>query len=91
MSDRSELPIGSARAHFNAPLPPVRARSSSSRTSRLVDKRVMAQLGRLQMSTPKSGLDIGRIRHIPACLKARIAAALRLVVRYLLLKLCLLG
>ncbi|CBN77023.1 hypothetical protein Esi_0026_0048 [Ectocarpus siliculosus] len=33
-----------------------------------------------ELSTPKGGLDIARFRHVPACLKTRIAAALRLEV-----------
>lgn len=61
--------------------PPVRARVMRSlavpperRTRR--DVRNIVE----ELSTPRSGLDIARLRHVPACLKTRIAAVLRLEV-----------
>ncbi|CAM9216898.1 unnamed protein product [Ectocarpus sp. 13 AM-2016] len=62
-----EHPV-SARAMRSLAMPPER------RTRRDV-KNIVNEL-----STPKGGLDIARFRHVPACLKTRLAAALRLEV-----------
>ncbi|CAM9375137.1 unnamed protein product [Ectocarpus sp. 12 AP-2014] len=62
-----EHPVG-ARTMRSLAVPPER------RTRRDV-KNIVNEL-----STPKGGLDIARFRHVPACLKTRLAAALRLEV-----------